>query len=340
LSGGTSSKPQGLVRLGSQIFFTALTSNGQRELFKSNGTIAGTGLVHNLGGSISANPNQLTVSGGKVFFTARSSATQRELFVTTGSSASTQLVKNINGGASADPKQLTDAGGQLAFTAITGGQRELFKSDGTNAGTGRIKDLSGGTASIPEDLRFVGNRLYFSAIVSNGQREMHVSDLTVTGTRLFKNLSGSVSAAPESFTRAPAGVQFGGGGNFNAADAVIPGDANGDGVVSSLDALEVIRILALSQYRPGSSIVQDPIVFNGVQATSDSVDRFHSADVNHDGIVSPIDALEVIRILTERQRADVTGERVLAADTPTSGKITAEPTEAEPLLTDAFFKTF
>ena len=184
-----------------QTLFTAAQQDGQRELFTSDGTAAGTALLKNLAGNNSSDPQQLTKFGDKVVFTALTFNGQRELFISDGTAAGTVLLKNIGGTLSSDPRDLTVFDGRLFFTAtMSNGQRELFVSDGTSAGTALFKNNSGTTSSDPTNLTVYDNRLFFTAARSNGQRELFVSDGTSAGTVFFKDLGGTNSSDPDSFT--------------------------------------------------------------------------------------------------------------------------------------------
>ena len=132
------------------LFFSADDGVTRRELWKSDGTAAGTVLVKDIqpgtgryGYPYSSRPDQLTAVRGRLFFTADDGEHGRELWKSDGTAAGTVLVKDINPGvAGSRPVYLTDVNGTLFFAADDGvhGQ-ELWKSDGTDrrhrAGRGR-----------------------------------------------------------------------------------------------------------------------------------------------------------------------------------------------------------
>src|SRR5262249_1725539 len=145
------------------LFFTADDVVFGRELWKSDGTAAGTVPVSGLGGS------NLTNVNGTLFFTA-DGGNGTELWKSDGTTAGTTLVKDIYpGGAwsyvyqypqgywqytpySSWPANLTNVNGTLLFTASDGNGRELWRSDGTAAGTVLVKDINPGSSSYPSDL--------------------------------------------------------------------------------------------------------------------------------------------------------------------------------------------
>ena len=112
--------------------------NGQ-ELWKSDGTSAGTVLVKNIGpGNVSGAPAELSVVNGTLFFSAADFVSGRELWRSDGTAAGTVLVKDIAPGSqSSDPSTLTNGNGTLFFAA-TAFDGRLWKSDGTAAGTSPV----------------------------------------------------------------------------------------------------------------------------------------------------------------------------------------------------------
>jgi ELWxxDGT repeat protein len=80
------------------VFFSASNSDTGRELYKSDGTEAGTVLVKDIvpGTFVSSIPLELTVFAGELFFTANLEDTDgRELWSTDGTEAGTQMYTDI-----------------------------------------------------------------------------------------------------------------------------------------------------------------------------------------------------------------------------------------------------
>ena len=209
------------------LFFAADDGVAGVELWKSDGTEAGTVLVEDInGGPASSSPSGLTrvpgafPAAGRLFFTADDGVSGAELWTSDGTVAGTQLVKDINPAAavSSTPSHLTAvtsggvAAGTLFFAADDGASGvELWVSDGTAAGTVRVKDINPGPgSSAPSDLTAVGTALFFVAEDGVAGRELWTSDGTELGTVRVKDVyAGPNSSNPFYLTNANGVLFFG-----------------------------------------------------------------------------------------------------------------------------------
>jgi ELWxxDGT repeat protein len=195
--GPSGSDPTGLLDMGGTVYFAA--TQGDRELWKSDGSAAGTTLVRDISaGAGSSDPRELTRRSASTFYFSATGFGGRELWKSNGTASGTAQVGEVNAGsASSAPVELTMVGNTLFFSAFDGTDRELWKSDGTLAGTVQVKDIMPGAGSSdPQDLTQAGTTLYFSAVDGAG-RELWKSDGTAAGTVRVKDINpGSDGSLP------------------------------------------------------------------------------------------------------------------------------------------------
>ncbi|MBZ0153798.1 MAG: hypothetical protein K8J09_19900 [Planctomycetes bacterium] len=196
--GGTGSHPRELtVFLGGYVLVANDGTHGV-ELWRSNGTVAGTTMVLDINTATSSYPHSLTVVGSRLFFVANDGSHGEELWSYDGTT--TTLVKDIVPGAGdSAPAQLCEFAGTLYFTANDGSNgRELWRSDGTGAGTTLLKDIRpGGLGSGPRNLVSAPPYLLFVADDGTHGAEPWRSNGTLAGTVLVKDIEpGLLGSAP------------------------------------------------------------------------------------------------------------------------------------------------
>ena len=139
--------PDHLTAVGDILYFTDSDGEHGTELWRSDGTAAGTSMVADVNpGPMSANPAQLTALDGLVFFVADDGTHGAELWVSDGSADGTALVADIHPGpGGSSPSFLTPVGDGLVFAADDGSSGiELWATDGTPEGTHRVVDIKPG----------------------------------------------------------------------------------------------------------------------------------------------------------------------------------------------------
>ena len=174
-----SSSPHGLTAVGSTLYFSADDGTRGSELWKSDGTAAGTVLVKDIyAGAPDSSPNSLANMNGTLLFAANDGVSGRELWKSRGTATTTVLVQNIASGAGdSAPAGFTIMGTDVFFSAsddTTGTELWSIPIDALNfAPTASSLTIatplntpvsSTLTASDPE-----GSPLTFS-IVTNGRR--------------------------------------------------------------------------------------------------------------------------------------------------------------------------
>lgn len=207
----SSSNPLQLTNYNNELYFTADDGVHGRELWKSNGTEAGTVLVKDIrsgtyeftptGGTASetrpapSNPGLMRVMNGTLYFVANDGTHGAELWKTDGTEAGTTLVKDIRAGAESPfttSSVMEVVGNKLMFTANDGTHGdELWKSDGTAAGTSLVKDITpGATGNLSAFAGFavIDGVLYFGGDNSVNGKELWKSDGTEAGTVMVADL--------------------------------------------------------------------------------------------------------------------------------------------------------
>jgi ELWxxDGT repeat protein len=189
------SNPSWLVNVNGVLMFSALNEYG-RELWKSNGTAAGTIMVKDIwldGGQ--SNPRYLTAVNGTVYFEANNGLIGAELWKSDGTAAGTKLVKDISPGwASASApgaphlSYLTNVNGQLYFLAYISGTvkgQHLWTTDGTDAGTIRLTEVSQANFTGINPFITAYNGLAYFAAAEGNNLKLFSSNGTKAGTTSF-----------------------------------------------------------------------------------------------------------------------------------------------------------
>lgn len=191
LPGSGTPSIQQLVPTTGPLFFTANTGGG-RELFATDGTLAGTVAI-DLRAVGAADPQQMVASGNRCVFSADDGVAGREPWISDGTLAGTVLLADLvpgGGSAASNPTAFAVVGPRVFFAAtVPGVGRELCVTDGTPAGTMLFADLiPGASSSSPHDLVGGDSRLYFKAGVAGLGTKLFSSDGTPAGTGMVRDI--------------------------------------------------------------------------------------------------------------------------------------------------------
>lgn len=240
------------VALGNDVYFTAVDAVAGRELFKTDGTEAGTVMIKDIypgaGNSISTVSHKAAVSNGKVYFAANDGPTGTELWATDGTEAGTYLVKElVRVDGRSQPNNLTAFNGALYFTASSSDNAlpELWKTDGTEAGTVMVRNLVAdgitltiGNSALVDQFTVANGKLFFRGTGPTGI-ELYATDGTTAGTGIVKDIYPGIN------NTSPNGLfAFNNNLYFQAIDADMPSrggalyrsDGTAAGTVKIMDA--------------------------------------------------------------------------------------------------------
>ena len=203
---------------GGVVYFTAEVPATGRELYKTNGTPAGTTFVKDIrpgtGSAFDApNPDpdapqrrpQFTAVGNLTYFVA-TDRVDHKLWRTDGTAAGTVLVSQ----AVSSPNHLTAVGNTLYFVGYDTYGMQLWRTDGTAAGTRAVSDIDNPFGSYGADidnLTVSGGKIYFAATDAAAGRALWVSDGTTAGTKRISDPAAG-AAAPENLFDAGNGTLY------------------------------------------------------------------------------------------------------------------------------------
>lgn len=246
---------QPILIAGDHLYFSALRADVGFELFRSDGTDAGTTLVFDVHtGASDANPRNMTKFGDKIVFTAGGSRELdiliHNLWITDGTLLGT---KQVSGEQVEPDGNLTEYQGEIYYSAFdvdTGW--ELYRTDGTPEGTSIVQDINTADADSNAKAQIVfEDQLLFTATNTASGYEIWTWDgetATMTDTGFG---AGDFTPEPASFEF----MKFGNDLVFLAQNPFegeelhiirgsgivqperLPGDADEDGIVAFPDFL-------------------------------------------------------------------------------------------------------
>lgn len=170
-AGGTTINANGelpsVAVIGNTAYFDASSDLTGSELWKTDGTEAGTTLVSDLiPGTDGSRARNLVAAGDHFFFVASTPGKKNSvLWISDGTASGTRIVRNDAGGVSVG-SDLTNIDGTIYFSGanLLNGY-EPWKSDGTDAGTVMLANLGADAppSAAPASLTSAGDLAYFEA---------------------------------------------------------------------------------------------------------------------------------------------------------------------------------
>ncbi|MCB0694296.1 MAG: T9SS type A sorting domain-containing protein [Lewinellaceae bacterium] len=194
-----------LNRIGNTIYFGANDGTNGRELWRTDGTPAGTWMVKD--GSAKTPgyvPQLFTVMDDILYYKYDNGENGIELWRSDGTEAGTWMVKDATPGSQGSfwlPSFLTAINGRIYFGGAKGSafNVELWTSDGTEAGTMVLPDInpSSGDGSDPNRFTLVGDEVLFGARTATQGMELwkikassvSTSDPVLEGVSLFPTMT-------------------------------------------------------------------------------------------------------------------------------------------------------
>lgn len=198
--GGSGSYPDDLFSVNGILYFSAFDAAHGFELWRSDGTPAGTYMVADINpGPDHSLPADMVAYGGysndsDFYFLARTNSSQlHQIWKSDGTAAGTvQAMATVD-----DPRSLTVVGDTLYFYAndpLYG--QELWANNGTYSGSWLVQDINPGPGSsyVTQNPVALGNKLLFTAYDGAHGIELWVSDGTIAGTQMVKDIHPDASS--------------------------------------------------------------------------------------------------------------------------------------------------
>lgn len=179
---------------GSTAFFSANDGVNGAELWRTDGTTAGTSLVRDIRTATSgSSPANLVNVNGRIYFTADDGTSGRELWQSDGTAIGTILAKDTNPGVGgAVFKNFVNAGGKLFFEAYSAtGSWDLYCRATPTSDTVNLQmfNVSGHVRYVEAPLTAVGTTVFFAQMDNRKGTELWKSDGTPAGTMIVKDIA-------------------------------------------------------------------------------------------------------------------------------------------------------
>ena len=182
--------PRDLTVVDHTLFFTATDGTHGRELWKSDGTAAGTALVKDIR-SGSSSPRDLARVGSHLVLSADMGDGDHDLWRSDGTAAGTRRIAEVSPSHDDEMSAMATIGDTLLFGADGPGGVELWRTTGTATGTSRVDDINPSGDSNPSGFGVFDGRVWFGADDGAHGRELWASDGTSSNTGLVADFDTS-----------------------------------------------------------------------------------------------------------------------------------------------------
>lgn len=171
---------------GEYLFFTAHTDDDGVELWRTDGTDAGTIMLKDInpGSGHSEVTNFFVASNGLLYFQAKDGVHGEELWVSDGTSEGTIMLKDFYEGAVGGDFYLRQFNDKV-YIALEDTNDKLYETDGTPANTKVLDE----TIGVERFLDVIDDKLFFYGDISGEGTGIIVTNGTKTGTTLLKELT-------------------------------------------------------------------------------------------------------------------------------------------------------
>jgi trimeric autotransporter adhesin len=187
----TQNSNQRFVQNGKYIFFVADNGKDGYELYRTDGTSAGTAMVKNFNPTGDGFIRGLTIFKNEVYFSAYNGTTD-DFYKSDGTDAGTILLaKNVQIGNTLYKQAETIVfKDELYFSEGA----NLWKTNGTAAGTQKVKTFYTGSFAFPVVKNFAihNNKLYYATNTSNFDISLIETDGTTAGTKAIPKIDPSI----------------------------------------------------------------------------------------------------------------------------------------------------